>query len=382
MIDLSTFAPAEKKGPPKRVQNVAPGNVLVIGSGIFGAWSALKLLRSGYKVELVDLWGPGNSRSSSGGESRLIRSFYGENRTYFEMASNSWDQWLQLEQDQSIKILHHTGVLWMMPSEEEALFSKMVNLMEDYQHPFDVISPEDMIELFPLINNGDGYALIEKKAGFLEARKATNAVVTQFVKEGGIFKCGEVTLENNYVILNGGKVIAEAYLFACGPWLKRLFPFLQLQISRQEIYYFGLPEDVYPAYKGLIPWVDMNKDGFFYGIPIHDRRGFKIANDVRGVEVDPTTIDRMPSESLVDKSRHFLANKFPFLKDAPVLESRVCQYSNSEDGNFIFDQHPEHPAIWILGGGSGHGFKHGPEIGGIVSAAFQNGEIPSTFVLS
>jgi glycine/D-amino acid oxidase-like deaminating enzyme len=61
--------------------------------------------------------------------------------------------------------------------------------------------------------------------------------------------------------------------------------------------------------------------------------------------------------------RGYLARRFPALAGAPLVESRVCQYENSANGDLLIDRHPTLQNVWLVGAGSGHGFKHGPEVG-------------------
>jgi sarcosine oxidase len=102
---------------------------------------------------------------------------------------------------------------------------------------------------------------------------------------------------------------------------------------------------------------------FRYGIPGSDRRGFKIADDTRGPEFDPTNGERVISQEALRDAREYIAFRFPGLRNAPLIESRVCQYEQTADCHFVVDRHPSNESVWILGGGSGHGFKHGPAVG-------------------
>jgi glycine/D-amino acid oxidase-like deaminating enzyme len=109
-------------------------------------------------------------------------------------------------------------------------------------------------------------------------------------------------------------------------------------------------------------WAD-HRDRFYYGIPGSDRRGFKIADDTRGPEFDPTNGERVISSDTLNRVREYVAFRFPALRNAPLVETRVCQYEQTLDSHFIVDRHPENENVWLLGGGSGHGFKHGPALG-------------------
>jgi glycine/D-amino acid oxidase-like deaminating enzyme len=108
-----------------------------------------------------------------------------------------------------------------------------------------------------------------------------------------------------------------------------------------------------------------------YGVPSHERRGLKVADDTAGPEVDPTTLDRAPSAAGLAGARGILRERFPALADAPLLEARVCQYEASSDGHFLVDRHPQLENVWLLGGGSGHGFKMGPALGEHAAALVQ-----------
>ncbi len=127
--------------------------------------------------------------------------------------------------------------------------------------------------------------------------------------------------------------------------------------------------------KKLPVWAD-HRDQFIYGIPGSDGRGFKVADDTRGPEFDPTSGEREPSADGLRAIREYLGFRFPALKNAPLLESRVCQYENSPDNNFIIDRHPNSERVWLVGGGSGHGFKHGPALGEMVGELVMEGKDP------
>jgi glycine/D-amino acid oxidase-like deaminating enzyme len=169
---------------------------------------------------------------------------------------------------------------------------------------------------------------------------------------------------------DGSALAADRYVFACGPWLGNLFPTTvapNFISTRQEIFFFGTPARDPRFDEGNVPvWGD-HSDHFMYGIPGNQGRGFKLADDTRGEAFDPTSGQRLASEDNIAAIRRYLAYRFPGMKDAPLLESRVCQYENTTDQNFIIDRHPGHENVWIVGGGSGHGFKHGPALGEMVS---------------
>ena len=156
-------------------------------------------------------------------------------------------------------------------------------------------------------------------------------------------------------------------------------------ISRQEVYYFGVPNNKAAEYNlNKIPcWLDLNANNpSYYGIPFHLNKGFKIAYDERSTKFDPDTSDRVPLPELVKRTKKYLYHRFPNLKELPIAETRVCQYENSLDGNFIMSYHKKNDNVLVLSGSSGHGFKLGPGLGEMVKniLIFKN-EIPEEFNL-
>ena len=351
----------------------AKPHIAVVGAGAFGGWTALHLLRQGARVTLLDAWGPGNSRASSGGETRVIRATYGPDRVYVEMVARALQLWRENETRWGLKLYRKTGALWMA-SEKDAYEKASIPLLREARLAVEELSPVEIRKRYPQVNfAGVAWAIYEKDAGYLLARRACEAVLEGFLKEGGEYRQWSVTPGaikgkelQGLVLSDGSTLSADRYVFACGPWLGSVLPQLigdRVKPTRQEIFFFGTPAGDPRFLEEQLPvWIDNGKE-FFYGIPGSERRGFKLADDARGPGFDPTLGDRMPTPEGVKAARRYLEFRFPALKGAPLLEARVCQYENSPDHRFIIDQHPGAGNCWIVGGGSGHGFKHGPAVG-------------------
>lgn len=365
-------------------------NVIVVGAGSFGSWSARKLLEAGHQVTLIDSWGPGNSRASSGGETRVIRTVYGQDEIYVEMAKDSMDQWRVFQQDSGEKLMELVGSLWFCGEDDsyiQAAAPKIRSLGLDLQE-YDLA---EAAQRWPQIRlQGLNKVILEPTSGYLKARLACQTLVELFVRQGGNYLKGAVQAPAidqpvHELKLQDGQVLsADVIVFACGPWLGTLFPGLignQIQVSRQEVYYFGTPDGNTAFDRGNFPiWLELI-DPIYYGIPSIDRRGFKVARDERGEDFDPSSSDRTPTLSLVEKARDYIAGRFPALAQAPLIESRVCQYSNTPDGHFLLDRH-EPSGLILVGGGSGHGFKMGPSIGDRVRDLVENNTTEPLFGLS
>jgi monomeric sarcosine oxidase len=352
-------------------------HVAVIGAGAFGGWTALHLLKRGAQVTLLDAWGPGNSRASSGGETRVIRATYGGTRIYTQMAIRALHLWKEYETEWQRSFYTRTGALWMVTGEGE-YENASLPLLDEAKFSYQKLTTDEAAKKYPQVNfDGVHWALFEEEAGFLFARQACEAVLQNFIKEGGKYiqskvNPGAITNNNMHSIelSDGTKLQATKYVFACGPWLGKVFPEAignLIRPTRQEVFFFGTPAgDERFDEKHFPVWVDHGK-ALIYGIPGNKWRGFKVADDTHGPDFDPTDGQRIPTESALKIVRDLLAVRFPMLKDAPVVETRVCQYENSPDSNFIMDQHPEAKNVWLAGGGSGHGYKMGPAFGEMLS---------------
>ncbi|MEE2641997.1 MAG: FAD-dependent oxidoreductase [Planctomycetota bacterium] len=362
---------------------------IVVGSGSFGSWSALKLQLAGHQVTLVDAWGPGNSRSSSGGETRVIRTVYGEDEFYVEMAHRSMRQWDELQQQVGKSLMELTGSLWLC-GEDDSYLTAALPGMESLGLRLEEYSIRQACEKWPQVNfTGLARAVLEPTSGFLRARQACQAVAEQLETVGGKRIQARVTQPDisqpvtGIQLHSGETLFADVIVFACGPWMGELFPGLleeTIQVSRQEVYYFGVPSGRKRFEKGHLPiWLELNQP-IYYGLPSIDQRGFKLARDERGPLFDPTTDERICTPKLVQQAREYLAIRFPDMADAPLVESRVCQYSNTLDGHFIIDRH-QPSGLVMVGGGSGHGFKMGPAVGEAVLDIVKNENTISSFGL-
>ena len=357
------------------VSKPAPPNwdVVVVGAGVFGAWTAWELRRRGQRVLLVDAVGPAHARASSGGESRMTRSIYGADLLYTRMALDSLEDWRWLSGRSGLPVLHPTGVL-MFFRQQEAFATRSIEVHRGLRLPLAVLDSTELRRRYPQIRwNGVEFGLLETGFGALMARRAVQSLVAEFVAAGGEYRLAAIDPPAAGSGLTGlrtgaGETLrARNFVFACGPWLPALLPdLLRARIfpTRQEVFFFATPpgDDRYlPAH--LPGWADFNSGDIYYGIPDLESRGFKIANDRHGVQFDPDTGDRQVTAAGLADVRAYLGLRFPALAAQPLVESRVCQYENSSNGDLLIDRHPGFENAVLVGAGSGHGFKHGPAVG-------------------
>jgi sarcosine oxidase len=381
---MSIFDDVERGAAPKP-------RVAVIGAGAFGGWTALHLARRGAQVTLVDAWGAGNSRSSSGGESRVIRAIYGADRVYVEMVKRAFELWRGIDTPAE-QIYVETGVLWFHRG-DDAYVRSSAPLLHEFGFPLDTIPLDEARKRYPQVSfEGVTTVWLERHAGVLAARHACMVVRDAFIEGGGTFRTGRVEPDeiangsmSRIHLDDGSKLEADAFVFACGPWLGTLFPDVigeWVRATRQEVWYFGTPAGSQRYLPSQMPtWLDFG-ERIFYGMPDLHGRGFKVADDTRGEPIDPTIAERTASPEGIERARQLLRDRFPELAGAPLLSAEVCQYENSPDGHLILDRHPGAKNVWLAGGGSGHGFKLSPAVGEIVAlSVLHDRPMPAMFRL-
>ncbi|HUI43046.1 MAG TPA: FAD-dependent oxidoreductase [Terriglobia bacterium] len=361
-------------------------DAVVIGAGSFGAWTALALRRRGLRVLLLDAHAPAHSRASSGGESRIIRMGYGPNRLYTEWSQQALERWQELFALAGRPLFHRTGVLWLSPAHDAYTAQSLAAFWElGVEHQ--PLTRAELARLYPQLTLDPAvtWGLLEPASGVLLARRAVATVVEQAVREGVVYQRAAVPQPVQFdqrpdgaalpalTLADGSSITfsgSATYVFACGAWLGQLFPQVvghRIFPTRQEVIFFSPPPgDARFAPPALPTWIDMAYEA--YGMPDLEGRGLKVGLDRHGPPFDPDTGSRLPSPEAISHTREYLALRFPALAEAPVAETRVCQYENTSNGDLLLDRHPAFQNVWFAGGGSGHGFKHGPSVGEYLAA--------------
>ena len=365
-------------------------DVAVVGAGVFGAWTAWHLRRRGLSVALVDAHGPGHSRASSGGETRVIRMGYGSHEIYTRWSVRSLDLWKELSARTRDRLFRETGVLWMA-RESDPLSVSTLETLQRVGVAHERVDRGELERRWPQIDFGPiPWALYEPGSGVLMARRAVQRVVSDAIEAGVQYMRAAVApprangrLET--IDASGTALSAEAFVFACGPWLPRMFPDVlggRIFATRQEVFYFGTrPGDVSFAPPAMPVWIDFIDE--FYALPDLEGKGLKFGLDRHGPAIDVDRDDRLISPETFAVIRDLVGRRLPALRDAPIVGTEVCAYENTSNGDFVIDRHPGLPNVWLVGGGSGHGFKHGPALGEHVAARVgHEGETEARFSLA
>ena len=327
-------------------------SVIVCGAGVFGAATARHLAIEGWDVTLVEPVAAGHVRAGSGDESRLIRCSHGADVWHTSSARHALGLWRAVDP----ALVVEAGVAWFA-RREDGWEAQSEATLRELGIPCERV---DAATLFPSVRTDDlAFTLFEPEAGILRARDATRTLAVQAVAAGARVVNAAAAPDGARVIAGDEVLEADHVVWACGAWLPRLFgELLSLRITQQDVLFFGAgAEWATPDVPG---WVDY--DGAYYGLGDHDGRGVKVCPDVEGPPIDVEAADRFVIPQHVASARAYLAQRFPALDGAPLVGTRVCQYEITPDTRFVIAPHPEHPSVWLMGGGSGHGFKHGPAL--------------------
>lgn len=359
-------------------------DVIVIGAGAFGGWTAYYLATLGAKVTLVDAYGPGNSRATSGDETRGIRTSYGDKGLWAELwmawANEAITRWAKFDaewgREMKVRLFFNTGD-FIFRARSEPSIERNQELWKRLGIPFELPKVQDIAKNYPAINLRDiTVATYEPRAGVVRARRSCEVVAEAFRQAGGQVVLGYAALgdrssrrlENIKTTGPTATLRADKYVFALGPWLPKAFPDLMAPRIRTPlgyVHYFGTPPGddrfTFPnmpsfSFPGVTGWPALPPDN----------RGFRVR--LRGdVATDPDFSQRVFDREKDQLARDFVRQRFPLLRSAPLLETRACHYEFSASRNFIIDRHPDFDNVWFAGGGSAEGFKFGPVVGEYVA---------------
>jgi sarcosine oxidase len=334
---------------------------VVVGAGVFGASTGRELARRGWDVTLVEQYTPGNARSGSGGDTRLLRFSHGDVEWYSLLARRALELWRDLEAETGLRLFEPVGVAWFDSGDGDFTVRSEATLRR-LGIPCERLTPEEARRLYPSLGIEDlRSVLFEPDAGVLYARRATRALAARFRVEVGRSTPADPPR-------------ADVVVWACGSWLPKLFPDLvEQRISRRDVFFFGVDG----TWAGVPGFCDY--DDAYYGHGDLDGLGMKIGPDRRGAEIDPDDLERLPDPAMEALAREYAARRFPSLADAPVIGARVCQYDLTPDTHFLVARHPENPSWWLAGGGSGHGFKHGPALAEYIADCIEERREPEPF---
>ncbi|MEE4360125.1 MAG: FAD-dependent oxidoreductase [Pseudomonadales bacterium] len=361
-------AKARSEGTAPAVDRALP-DVVVIGAGVFGTWTALNLCERGARVTLLDAYGPGNARQTSSDETRQIRAAYGEDEIYSRWAQRAFTLWHTRQEEFQRRIIYANGVLSTNdPADKLAIET---TTFEKLEIPFEMLGPDELRYRWPQARWDDvDHALYEPQGGTVKARESIIAAAELFERKGGQVRIGHAVpgrrsggrLES-IALADGTELKAGKFVFACGPWLPDLLPDIlggYINRRRSEVFYVGSRPGDDRFHWARFPNMWEPRTGAYAMSDVD--YGYKVVPRL-GVPIDPDMDDRMPSPFLMRSVEDYLRMRAPALLGQPIVATRVCTLENSNNHHYIIDTHPDYDNVWLAGAGSGHGFKMGPVLG-------------------
>src|SRR5918995_1149355 len=361
-------------------QTRSPADVIVVGAGAFGGWTAYYLRQLGARVRLIDAYGPGNSRATSGDETRGVRSSYGDRginaQLWARWANQAIDRWTKFDEEwgreMKVRLFFKTGD-FIFRAAPEVFTERTQEVWKQLRIPFELPSMQDVARDYPQFDlTNIEFAMYDPRAGVVRARRACEVVAEAFRQAGGAVLMGHASLgdragdrlQNIRTSGPAATLTAATFVLALGPWFPKAFPELmaaRIRTPLGHVHYFGTPPgDDRFTFPNIPSWNFPGVTGWAALPP--DNRGFRVR--LRGsAPTDPDTSDRAFDRSQDALARTFLGERFPLLSKAPLLETRACHYEMSASGNFIIDRFPGFSNVWVAGGGTAEGFKFGPVMG-------------------
>ena len=374
--------PGPAAGPAAPGISTGMPDIVVVGAGSFGLWSALHLQRMGARVTLVDKWGPGNARATSGGETRGVRSSYGDRDhglLWARWASEAIHRWTQVDEEWGAELLprlfYTTGDLILRDERQDFLTNTVTN-WDTLGVPYEWLTPEEVRYRWPVIGLPEiNVILYEPDAGVVRAKRTCEALARVFEREGGTIEVAEARLGSRqdgrlFEIQRdpGTPLGADIFVFALGPWMPLFFPEIlgkKMRIPIGHVFYYGTPSGDNRFNWPNLPSYNVSGVTGWPALP-PDYRGFRVRTGGQQ-HPDPDTSPRWIAEEFHERPRDVLNQFFPRLADAPLLETRACHYELCVSRNFIVDTHPDLENVWLAGAGSAEGFKFGPVVGEYVA---------------
>lgn len=380
----------------------ASSTVLVVGAGAWGVWIAHHLRARGADVTVVDQYGVANSRATTGDETRGIRSSYGDRSASGELwtawARESIVRWRNFDAEFAkrfgTRFFFTTGDV-IYRDAEESFTTRTRELWAQLKVPHEVLTADEAARRWPAIQRPNAQVILyEPDAGVARARASIQALAAVARDVGVRFVTGRArpgpvtSARMQYVTLDDGtRLTADAYVFCCGPWLRKVFPEQlgnRMRTPLGHVCYFGTPEgDSRFTLPNLPSWNVPGVTGW-PALPV-DSRGFRVRGGFAAPRPprdddedeappppppppdprlqDPDLSVRWTSQERIDGSRRVLEQVFPAMKDAPLLETRACHYESSSNRNFIVDRVPGAANAWVAGVGQAEGFKFAPVVG-------------------
>ena len=348
----------------------------MVGLGAMGSAAAYHMSKRGARVLGLDRFRPPHNLGSSHGQTRIIREAYFEHPAYVPLVQRAYVLWEELAREAGDRLFLQTGGL-MIGAPDGMVVSGSRLSAETHGLPFEILSADDIGKRFPALKAAENMVgILEPRAGILFPEKCIAAhlaavkgaqlnydeQVVGWKKRGGAIE----VLTHKDVYSCGGLVLSA------GSWMKQLVPELPLVVERQALAWFEATEpEIFRPERCPIHLWEYAAGKYWYGFPDLGN-GVKVAGHHEGQVSQPDAVERSVSSSEIASLHALVRPYLPTLAER-CMESVVCMYTNTPDGHFLIDRHPEDPQVLLVSPCSGHGFKFSAAIGEVVADLVMNG---------
>ena len=363
--------------------------VIVVGAGINGITSAITLKNRGHDVTVLDPGPLPHPLAASNDISKAVRGAYGADEMYTEMAERAIPIWREWNAAFGDKLYHEVGFLFMRksPMQTGDFESETARVFERRGRAFQRIERDDLRTRFPAWNAKTyGEGILEREAGYVEAGRALSRLIAMAashgvqLREGMAFRALAETGSNvtGVILESGDEISADAVVIAAGSWTPQLLPFLRpfLRATGQVVFHLR-PEraELFRGDRFPVFGADIASTGY-YGFPVNGEGVVKIGNHGPGRPMADGSTQLETTSEDEEHLRHFLADTFPELATAPIVNTRVCPYCDTNDGDFWIARDPDRDGLTVAAGDNGHGFKFAPIFGELVADAVEGRDNP------
>jgi sarcosine oxidase len=351
-------------------------DVIVLGLGAMGSAAAYHLARRGARVIGLEQYTPAHDRGSSHGKTRIIREAYFEHPDYVPLIQRAYEQWRALQEDRGVSLLVMTGGLMIGP-QDGVLVQGALASARRHHLPYELISPDVIRERFPSFRmTPETVAVQEPNAGVLSPDACIRAHLDGAAAAGAMLRFEEPALRwsadgpSVEVVTAQQRYSAPHLVLTAGSWAPQVLRALglPLQVERNVMYWFGPRANAAAFAPSRFPVYicEYRKNAFFYGFPAQSDGSIKVAHHHSGEFCSPDTLRREIAPAEVARMRALLDAHLPDA-NGELRETAACMYTNTPDGHFIIDRHPEHPQVVLACGFSGHGFKFASVVGEVLA---------------
>lgn len=356
---------------------------IVAGAGIFGLSAALELTKRNYTVAILNPDTIPHHLAASTDISKIVRTEYGSDELYFNMADICIDRWHNWNELLGEKLYHEAGFLMLVRKSlndpRQAYEKAGYDLLKAKGYQPELLNEQQISERYPAVDtNTYPVAVFNPRGGYVESARVIEKLADHLKSLGvAIYErqtVDQILTQNNKVTgvktAEGNTFHSQKLVVAAGAHTPLLLPELKpyIKATGHPVYWLK-PHDptIFSIPKLPVFTADISNSGW-YGMPFSDKNGVvKIGRHTNGLELNPDTDDRIITKEEIADLRKFLKTAFPDLANAPVVYTRRCLYTDTLDGHFWIDRHPEVEGLIVSTGGSGHGMKMGPVLGEITA---------------